>query len=303
MLISGRTRSASNMPGPRNCVIPNGVGLGFKHEHAPDIVDRHPDIDFFEVHAENYMGIGGPPHRLLSMIRADYPVSLHGVGLSIGSAAPLDMAHLGRLKALVERYQPALFSEHLAWSSHAGMFFNDLLPIPYNGEALRQVCGHIDQVQDTLRMTLLLENPSTYVTFKTSTMTELEFLRAVARRTGCGLLLDVGNVFVSAVNHGFDPEAYIDEFPVEHVGELHLGGFAEDFDGERKLLIDDHGRSVSDAVWSLYGRALKRAGPVPTLIEWDNDVPSFSTLMDEARRAKQCRLDGAGATAAPDCAT
>lgn len=286
MVDTRRSRSTFNMPARCNAAIPPGVGVGLKREHAPDILDGHPNIDFFEIHAENYMGSGGPPHHLLTRIRAEYPLSLHGVGLSIGSPAPLDRTHLARLKTLVERYQPGLFSEHLAWSSHAGNFFNDLLPVPYNPAALQQVCSHIDQVQGALGMRMLLENPSTYLAFEASTMTEVEFLRAAARHTGCGLLLDVGNVFVSAVNHGFDPEQYIDEFPVEYVCELHLGGFAEDTDGERALLIDDHGRSVAEAVWSLFGRVLERAGAVPTLIERDNNVPPFSTLMKEAVRAR-----------------
>jgi uncharacterized protein len=264
---------------------PAPAGAGLKREHACDI-GAFP-IDFFEVHAENYMGDGGPPHRLLSQVRADSPVSIHGVGLSIGAARPLDRAHLARLHQLVRRYQPFLFSEHLAWSSHGETFLNDLLPVPYNQECLALVCEHIDQVQDTLDMRMLLENPSTYVALDTSTMSETEFLREVARKTGCSLLLDVNNVYVSAVNHAFAPEAYIDAFPVEHVGEIHLGGFAEERDDSgARLLIDDHGAEVTDAVWSLYRRALTRTGPVPTLIEWDNKVPAFATLAVEVARAK-----------------
>ena len=264
---------------------PAAAGAGLKPEHARDI-GAFP-IDFFEVHAENYMGAGGPPHRLLSQVRTVSPVSIHGVGLSIGGARPLDRAHLARLHRLVRRYQPFLFSEHLAWSSHGETFLNDLLPVPYNQECLAFVCEHIDQVQDALDMRMLLENPSTYIALETTTMIETEFLGEVARKTGCGLLLDVNNVYVSAVNHSFAPEAYIDAFPVEHVGEIHLGGFVEERDdsGER-LLIDDHGAEVTDAVWSLYRRALTRTGPVPTLIEWDNKVPAFATLAVEVARAK-----------------
>lgn len=263
------------------------AGAGLKHEHAADILNGPHRVDFFEIHAENYMGAGGPPHHLLRQIRADYPVSIHGVGLSIGGAAPLDRAHLQRLKRLVDMTEPALFSEHLAWSTHEGVFLNDLLPLPYNEISLAHVCAHIDEVQDTLGMRMLLENPSTYVAFGASTMSEIDFLRAVAEQTGCGLLLDVNNVHVSAVNHGFDARAYIDAFPVKFVGEFHLAGFAEDRDSaSAPLLIDDHGRPVSDTVWDLYRRALERPCLAPTLIEWDNNVPPFATLASEAERAR-----------------
>ncbi|WP_245303932.1 DUF692 domain-containing protein [Pseudorhodoplanes sinuspersici] len=248
-------------------------------------------VDFFEVHAENYMGAGGPMHHLLHRIRSDYSVSLHGVGLSIGGAAPLDRDHLRRLQRLIDIYEPFLFSEHLAWSSHEGVFLNDLLPLPYNESTLGHVCAHIDQVQDVLTTRMLLENPATYVTFATSTMPEIDFLRAVVARTGCGLLLDVNNVYVSSVNLGFEASAYIDAFPVEHVGELHLAGFAEDQDSEgARLLIDDHGRAVSEAVWTLYRRVLARHCTAPTLIEWDNEVPDFAALAAEAGRARRLRL-------------
>jgi uncharacterized protein (UPF0276 family) len=262
------------------------VGAGLKPEHAEDILEGPRRADFFEIHAENYMGAGGPPHRLLQRIRADYPLSIHGVGLSIGGTAPLDRAHLARLRRLVEVYQPALFSEHLAWSSHDGVFLNDLLPLPYNDISLAHVCDHVNEVQDTLGMRMLLENPSTYVTFGASSMSEVEFLRAVAQHTGCGLLLDVNNVHVSAVNHGFDAAATIDAFPIQHVGQFHLAGFAEDRDSSgAPLLIDDHGRPVADPVWDLYRQALARNCLAPTLIEWDNNVPPFAALADEMARA------------------
>ena len=262
-----------------------GVGLRFAHHRA--VLDERPAAAWFEVHAENYMGDGGPPHRLLAEIRASYPVSIHGVGLSIGAAQPLDRAHVARLKKLLHRYQPFLFSEHLAWSSHGDIFLNDLLPVPYDEETLSRVCEHIDEVQDALGMRMLLENPPTYVGFETTTMGEIEFLRAVVCHTGCGLLLDVNNVFVSATNNGFDPTAYIDAFPVEYVCEIHLGGFAEACDDQgAPLLIDDHGAEVAEPVWSLYGRALARTGPVPTLIEWDNQVPAFSVLVAQVARAR-----------------
>lgn len=263
------------------------VGVGLKPEHAGDIFAGPRRADFFEVHAENYMGAGGPPHDLLRRIRADYPLSIHGVGLSIGGVAPLDRTHLQRLKRLIDIYQPALFSEHLAWSTHDGVFLNDLLPLPYNEVSLAHVCAHVDEVQDALGMRMLLENPSTYVALGARTMSEVEFLCAVAQRTGCGLLLDVNNVHVSAVNHGFDAAAYIEAFPIRHVGQLHLAGFAEDRDSEgARLLIDDHGRPIADPVWALYRRVLARGCCAPTLIEWDNDVPEFSVLVAEAIRAR-----------------
>jgi len=263
------------------------AGAGLKPEHADDIFEGARRVDFFEIHAENYMGAGGPPHHLLRRIGADYPLSIHGVGLSIGGAAPLDRAHLMRLKRLVEMVEPALFSEHLAWSTHDGIFLNDLLPLPYNGISLAHVCAHVNEVQDTIGMRMLLENPSTYVAFGASTMSEVEFLRAVAQRTGCGLLLDVNNVHVSAVNHGFDAAAYIEAFPIQHVGQFHLAGFAEDRDSSgARLLIDDHGREVAGIVWDLYRRALARGCLAPTLIEWDNNVPPFDTLAAEVERAR-----------------
>ena len=264
------------------------AGAGLKLEHAEDIFCGARRVEFFEVHAENYMGAGGPPHHLLNRIRADYPLSIHGVGLSIGGVARLEREHLQRLKRLIAAYQPALFSEHLAWSSHDGVFLNDLLPLPYNDITLAHVCAHVDEVQEAIGMRMLLENPATYVAFAASSMSEVEFLRAVAQRTGCGLLLDVNNVHVSAVNHGFDAKAYIDAFPVEHVGELHLAGFAEDRDSEgARLLIDDHGRPVSEIVWNLYRRTVARPCLAPTLIEWDNDVPAFAVLAAEVARARQ----------------
>jgi len=268
-------------------IAPANVGVGFKPEHAEAVFGSDHGLGFFEVHAENYMGEGGAPHRMLAALRAAWPLSLHGVALSIGGAGPLDREHLARLKRLIDRYQPALFSEHLAWSTHEGVYLNDLLPVPYDEETLARVSDHIDEVQETLGRRMLLENPSTYVAFDTSTMSEVEFLRAVVKRTGCGLLLDVNNVYVSAVNHGTEPMAYLDAFPMEHVGEIHLGGHFEDRDDlDAPLLIDAHGTPVAEVVWHLYARTLARIGPVPTLIEWDNDVPAFSVLAAEAARAR-----------------
>lgn len=268
--------------------IPARAGVGLKAEHYQAILGTKPDIGWFEIHAENYMGAGGPPHHYLERIREHYPISLHGVGLSIGSDDPLDQDHLQRLKALNQRYMPGLFSEHLAWSTHEGVYFNDLLPVPYTDETVLRVAGHISQVQDALGRQMLLENPSTYVTFEDSTLSEIAFLEAVVGRTGCGLLLDVNNVFVSAVNHGFSPEQYIDDFPLELVGEIHLGGHAEDEDdrGDR-LLIDAHDREITDPVWALFARLIGKAGALPTLVEWDNDVPDWDILFAEAVRADQ----------------
>jgi hypothetical protein len=274
---------------PNHSQIPAAsVGVGFKPEHAEEALSCDHDIGFFEVHAENYMGDGGAPHRMLSELRKRAPLSVHGVALSIGGAAPLNREHLTRLKRVIDRYEPALFSEHLAWSTHDGVYLNDLLPVPYNSETLARVADHIDEVQETLQRRMLLENPSTYVAFEDSTMSEVEFLREIVNRTGCGLLLDVNNVYVSAVNHGSEPMAYLDQFPMEHVGEIHLGGHSEDRDDlEAPLLIDAHGTPVADVVWLLYARTLARIGAAPTLIEWDNDVPAFPVLAAEAERARR----------------
>jgi uncharacterized protein (UPF0276 family) len=240
------------------------------------------------------MGGGGAPHRRLDAIRERYPLSLHGVGLSIGSPGPLDRAHLQRLAAVAKRFEPILVSEHLAWSTHEGAFLNDLLPLPYTDETLARVSEHIDEVQSALGRTMLLENPSIYVVFAESTWAETDFLREVARRTGCGLLLDVNNVFVSAVNHGFDPELYLADFPLSAVGEIHLAGCADDRDDAGlPLLIDAHNSPVRDPVWALYATAIRRLGTTPTLIEWDNDVPAWPTLLGEARRAERAIAESA----------
>jgi len=265
--------------------LPAAPGLGFNPEHFAAIRSTRPRLGFFEIHAENYMGAGGVPHAQLRALREDYALSLHGVGLSIGGAGRLDAAHLARLKRLCETYEPESFSEHLAWSSHGTDYLNDLLPLPYTPETLDIVCDHIDEVQAVLGRRMLLENPSTYVLFAQSTMSETDFLAEVTRRTGCGLLLDVNNVFVSATNHRTDPRAYLAEFPLRSVGELHLGGHAEEALPSGPLLIDAHGAPVADPVWTLYSEVLARTGPLPTLIEWDNDVPAFPVLLAEASRA------------------
>ena len=262
------------------------AGVGLKPAHVADILRTRPGIGFFEIHAENYMGEGGAPHAHLRAIRDLYPVSLHGVGLSIGSAGRLDAQHLARLKALADRYEPLLFSEHLAWSTHDGMFLNDLLPVPYTDDALAQVVQHIDEVQTAMGRQMLLENPSTYLVFAESTMSEAEFIRLIARRSGCGLLLDLNNVFVSAHNHGTSPEDYLDAFPLDLVREIHLGGHsvAADENGG-VLLIDSHDQPVVDPVWDLFDRTIRRTGPMPTLVEWDADVPAWPILAAEAARA------------------
>lgn len=267
--------------------LPARSGLGLKPEHFRTVLETTPDLGFFEIHAENYMVDGGPFHYYLSKIRSRYPLSIHGVGLSIGGESPLDEAHLDRLAALLQRYEPQSFSEHLAWSSHGDVFLNDLLPVPYCAETLTRVCDHIDRVQEELKRRLLLENPATYVEFAASTMSEGEFISAVVRRTGCGLLLDVNNVYVSCVNHGRDPCAAIDALPLAATGEIHLAGFARDTDAAGdELLIDSHGAPVAEAVWALYRYALRRVGPVATLIERDNDIPAFAVLLAEAKTAE-----------------
>jgi uncharacterized protein (UPF0276 family) len=266
--------------------LPSRAGLGLKTGHFREVLGSQPDIGFFEVHAENYMVAGGPFHHFLGLIREQYPLSLHGVGLSIGAESPLDEQHLKRLAELIRRYQPQSFSEHLAWSSHGPVFLNDLLPLAYDTPTLNRVCEHIDQVQNTLKQPMLLENPATYLAFERSTIDEADFIAEVIRRSGCGLLLDVNNVYVSCVNHQRDPQAYLDALPLHTVGEIHLAGFAEDCDslGDR-LLIDDHGAPIDQAVWALYRQVLQRTGPVATLIERDNQVPAFTVLLAEAQQA------------------
>jgi uncharacterized protein (UPF0276 family) len=275
--------------------LPLKAGVGFKPEHFADIKESRQPIGFFEVHAENYMGDGGPPHAQLTYLKENYALSLHGVGLSIGSMQDLDPAHLARLKALCERYEPESFSEHLAWSSHGAFFLNDLLPLPYTKETLDRVVEHVDQVQSTLRRQMLLENPATYLLFSESTIPETEFLSEIARRTGCGLLLDVNNVFVSATNHKLDAGAYLANFPLERVREIHLSGHAasEDETGA-PLLIDTHDTSVADPVWSLYESVIAKAGPLASLVEWDDKIPAWPVLRAEALAA-QALLDRAPA--------
>lgn len=283
----------SSRPPPRTD-LPARAGIGLKLAHAAEMLATRPAVGFIEVHAENFMGAGGPPHRYLTALRENWPISLHGVALSIGSCGPLDRDHLTRLAALCARYEPAAFSEHLAWSTHDTCFLSDLLPVAYDRPTLERVCAHVDQVQTVLGRRMLLENPSTYLALTASTMDEVDFIRAVTTRTGCGLLLDLSNVHVSATNQGYEAHAYLARFPMEEVGELHLGGFACDSDADgAPLLIDNHGAAVADEVWPLLAATIAGTGPLPTLIEWDNDVPALPVLVAEAAHADRI-LVGSG---------
>lgn len=267
--------------------LPPLPGVGYKPQHFADILANPAPVGWLEIHAENYMGAGGRPLAQLRHLAERFPISVHGVGLSIGGEGPLDADHLARLKALCQSVKPASFSEHLAWSTHDGAFLNDLLPLPYTPETLARVADHIDQVQEVLGRRMLLENPSTYIAFAETSIAEVDFLSEIARRTGCGLLLDVNNVYVSGINQNYDPLAYIRSFPLHLVGEIHLGGHDEDRDDDgNRLLIDSHGAEVTDPVWALYAETIARGGAKPTLIEWDNDVPDWPVLAAEAARAE-----------------
>jgi uncharacterized protein len=261
-----------------------GVGLRFRHHH--EVVEGHPPVAWFEVHTENYMG-GGSALGYLDAIRRDYPISLHGVGLSLGSTEGMDAQHLERLRAVIQGVEPGLVSEHLSWSLSGGVYLADLLPLPMTEEALSIVCTHVDQAQTCLHRRISLENPSTYLRFRHSTIPEWEFLAEVARRTGCGILCDVNNIYVSASNHGWNALAYLDALPPESVTEVHLAGHSvRQLDQGQIIRIDDHGSRVAPPVWDLFEQALKRFGPVPTLIEWDTDVPALEVLMEEAAIAE-----------------
>jgi hypothetical protein len=257
------------------------AGIGLRPRHYREMVATRPDVAFLEVHAENYFGAGGQPLAFLERLRASYPLSVHGVGLSLGSTDPLDVAHLDKLARLVDRFQPTLISEHLCWCSVGGRHLNDLLPLPLTDEAAAHVSRRIAKVQDYLGRQILIENLSSYLEFAHSEMPEWEFLAEVARRSGCGILLDVNNIYVSSRNHGFDPLRYLRNVPIAPVKEIHLAGF----DSNGQCLIDTHGRPVAEEVWTLYRSAIARFGPIPTLIEWDTDVPELAVLVQEARRA------------------
>jgi uncharacterized protein (UPF0276 family) len=281
--------------------LPLEAGIGLRGPHLAEVVAMPPAVGFLEVHPENYMG-GGPGLAALERLRRDKPLSLHGVGLSLGGGGGLDEAHLSRLSLLVDRLQPALVSEHLSWSIIEGVYLNDLLPLPYTEEALDLVSEHVERTLDYLRRRILIENPSSYLRFRHSTMSEPAFLAAIVRRTGCGLLCDINNIYVSACNLHFDPFDYLAALPGEAIGEFHLAGHgANDIDGQT-ILIDDHGSVVSDPVWALYGEALRLFGPRPTLIEWDSRLPALSVLTGEAAKADahaaQIRQEGRDARVA-----
>jgi uncharacterized protein len=281
--LSGQTVSRLRLP-----IFPTPLkaGGGYKHEHLQDILHDEHGVGFFEVHAENFMGDGGPAHAALAKLREDYPIFLHGVGMSLGGETPLNRDHLNRFRKVADRYEPMIVSEHLAWSSHNTTYYNDLLPVPYTKPVLERVISHIHQFQDFMQRKLLLENPSTYVAFQQCDMSETDFLREIVQQTGCGLLLDVNNVYVSATNHNYSPAQYLAEFPLDHVREIHLAGHAtEEDENGAPLLIDAHDSEVSDAVWSIYETIIAQLGSVPTLIEWDNDVPAWRILKDEAKKA------------------
>ena len=278
--------------------IPSRAGIGLRFQHHRDVIERRPEIAWLEVHTENYMS-GGAALACLDAIRRDYPVSLHGVGLSLGSADDLDSSHLARVGELVDRIEPGLVSEHLAWSMAGGTYLADLLPLPLTEEALDVVCVHVDQVQAALRRAILVENPSTYLRYTHSTIPEWEFLGAVAARTGCGILCDINNIYVSALNHGFDASTYLAALPAAAIGEFHLAGHAvRELPGGRTLRIDDHGSRVCPAVWALHAEALARFGPRPTLIEWDTNIAPLDVLLEEAAVATAAL--GRTAREAPD---
>jgi uncharacterized protein (UPF0276 family) len=274
--------------------LPARPGVGYKPQHMQGILGKPGAVSWLEIHAENYMGAGGRPLAQLRHLAERFPISVHGVGLSIGGEGPLDSEHLARLNTLCGWLNPASFSEHLAWSTHDGAYLNDLLPLPYTPATLACVVDHINQVQETLGRRMLLENPSNYLAFEETSMTEVEFLTEIGRRTGCGLLLDVNNVHISAVNQASSAQDYLRSFPFDLVGEIHLGGHVADLDDHgAPLLIDSHSMPVAVPVWALYAEVIALGGPKPTLIEWDNDVPDWSALVDEAARAAAI-LDPAG---------
>ncbi len=277
---------------PSRNPIPARAGIGLRHPHYEAVLERLPEVGWFEVHSENYFGEGGPPHHYLEQVRNRYPLSLHGVGLSLGSTDEINVRHLEKLKALIVRFDPGLISEHLCWSSVGGRYLNDLLPLPYTEEALAYVVARISWVQDYLGRQILIENLSSYLEYAESTMPEWEFLVEVAWRSGCGILLDVNNIYVSAKNHGFDAYAYLARIPGELVHEIHLAGFSVNRfvshgNGSGAILIDTHSKPVAEEVWRLYGWTVDRIGRKPTLIEWDSELPQLNVLLNEAYRAER----------------
>jgi hypothetical protein len=273
-------RSGSG-PGP----IPAQAGIGLRAEHYSNMLETRPSIGWLEVHPENYFGAGGKPRYFLHKLRAHYPLSFHGVGLSLGSTDPLNQAHLGRLKELIQDFQPALVSEHISWGSVGERYLNDLLPLPYTEEALDHMVQRVSQVQNFLGRQILVENVSSYLQYRVSSIPEWEFVAEVAKRSGCGILLDVNNIYVNARNHGFPAKAFLEAIPRAPVQEIHLAGFTVNRLGEGEILIDTHNQRVCEDVWQLYAQAVQRFGPVPTLIEWDADLPALDVLLAEADKA------------------
>jgi len=267
--------------------IPAKAGIGLRARHYREILEERPDIGWLEVHSENFFSEGGQPLFYLEKIRDHYPLSLHGVGLFLGSTDPLNWDHLDRLKSLIDRFEPGFVSEHLCWGSVQGRFLNDLLPLPYTEQALDHFCRQVQRAQEFLGRNLLIENVCSYLEFKHSTIPEWEFIAEIAQRTGCGLLLDVNNIYVNSVNHKFDPEIYLQSIPPNAVREIHLAGFDDSGD----CLIDTHGKPVFSEVWELYRLSVKRFGEVPTLIEWDTDIPELSVLLREAKKADAIRME------------
>lgn len=267
-----------------------GAGLGLRASHYQEIFETKPDVPWFELLSDNYMAAGGLPIQRAEKVRQDYPITLHGVGMSLGSADPLNTDYLKRLKVLADRLEPHYVSDHIAWVSVDGKYTHDLLPLPYNEDMLQHLRVRIQQVQEYLGRTILIENPSSYLSFDSSDMGEADFINQLSLSSGCELLLDVNNIYVSAMNHGFDPYQYLESIPQDKVKEIHLAGY-EQMDG---YLFDTHGHSVKPPVWDLYRAALKRFGSVPTLIEWDTDVPEFSTLLAEAKKADAFMLEQVG---------
>jgi uncharacterized protein (UPF0276 family) len=261
---------------------PLGHGVGLRRDHFERVLTAPTRIDWFEVISENFMVDGGKPRDVLTRVRERYPVVLHGVSLSIGSTDPLNEGYLDALRALADRVEPAWVSDHLCWAGVGGHYAHDLLPLPYTEEALQHVVSRVQRVQERLARPIALENVSSYVSYRMSTMPEWEFLSEVARRSGCGILLDVNNIYVSARNHGFDARAYIDAVPVDRVWQFHLAGHSD----KGAYLLDTHDHPVCDPVWDLYAHAVRRFGPVSTLIEWDDHIPTFERLEEESERAR-----------------
>lgn len=273
--------------------FPQRSGVSLKPQHFETIISEQPEIGFFEIHAENYLAQGGPNRHYLDKIRQDYPITVHGVGLSIGGESELNLEHLNQVAELVDRVEPIVFSEHLAWSSHDNLFYNDLLPLPYTEATLNRVCQHIEQVQDKMKRSILLENPATYLEFNQTTMSEAEFITSIAKRTGCGLLLDINNVAVSSFNHQADASVYLEQFPLKYVEQIHLAGFFLDDKSTPELRIDSHDCKVDDEVWKLYFELLRRHGDIATLIEWDGQLPDFDVFQAQVKQADRYRLDAA----------